>query len=253
MKPKGYTLEQITRRIPRDFWADIKRMTGDSRQTGSLSTFWKDHQEEISAEISRILNADTVGSIDNLVVDSSDTVDNTASMAPEAENEPVEPTVDSDDTVDNACNAIVNNDIIEPEPESMDTYKRGTESRILAIEQEIKALNDKLDSVIIGRGDQASPSSTERVSPPKPPRSGHKYAGHYPHVRAVTDAVLVERLTDMAARDHGGNVSAALTEVLWTFFDRPALSFQIPEDELTKLKRRFPVKDRTKKDFDGEN
>lgn len=128
-----------------------------------------------------------------------------------------------------------------------DTYKQKMESRMQALEQAIKALNDRFDTVIGNREDQALPTNRDRVSPPKPPKTGHKYAGHYPHVRCVIDAVLVEKLTGIANRDHGGNVSAALTEILWTYFKQPALSFQITEDELNELKARFPVKDRGKK------
>jgi len=59
-----------------------------------------------------------------------------------------------------------------------------------------------------------------------PPRPTTRIPDRLRHVRATLDKDLFAALETYAARHHGGNISAALTAVVWRGLGRPKLSFQ---------------------------
>jgi hypothetical protein len=78
--------------------------------------------------------------------------------------------------------------------------------------------------------------------PPLPKKAGRKYLGSKQDLRVRVDKNLYELLLDHARAEFGGNASAALDAVLWTFYNRPQLSFETAkpaykttEENYTKL------------------
>jgi hypothetical protein len=147
----------------------------------------------------------------------------------------------------NVDNVIIDIGARDTDPraaELIESHKKETESRMEAMEQ---TLNDIADNVakLINAQTEGETFTSDHGEPPRPPKEGRKFAGHYAHVRGVIDAVLLDRLTEESVK-HGDNVSRALTAILWQFFGKPKLSFEIPESELEALKRKYPAQDRSK-------
>lgn len=70
--------------------------------------------------------------------------------------------------------------------------------------------------------------------PPKPKRGGvygKKLQGRKYDLRARTDAELFRLLSEKAQAEFDGNISACLDSILWVYFDRPPLSFQVNQED----------------------
>lgn len=277
IRKRSLSLDQVVNKVPKGFWADVKAVCGDTRTDTAMSTYWKRNQDKLTEIVKRHLDAEGTPANVNLVtiippVDAPPTVPGvhnvgnatihplaSANMAERIEDLAAAASrqgerIDSISESLEALSANVDNIVIElgardagqSAAELIEEHKRENQSRMEAIEKALNTLTDNVGSIIISQAKGASlPASGEHKEPPRPPKEGRRFAGAYAHVRGVLDVVLLDMLTKKSA-DFGNNVSKALTAILWQHFDRPALSFEIPESELEALKLKYPAQDRSK-------
>lgn len=95
----------------------------------------------------------------------------------------------------------------------------------------VEMLQEALDKL---REELTSTKLTADEKPPKPKRGGvygKKLQGRKYDLRARTDAELFRLLSEKAQAEFDGNISACLDSILWVYFDRPPLSFQVNQED----------------------
>lgn len=90
--------------------------------------------------------------------------------------------------------------------------------------RELTAALAGLESKLITLTPQISPALADPHG--LPPRPAVRIPDRLRHVRAVMDKNLYAALETYAARFHGGNISAALTALVWRGLGKPKLSFE---------------------------
>ncbi|MGO9116828.1 MAG: hypothetical protein ACLQPD_04360 [Desulfomonilaceae bacterium] len=79
------------------------------------------------------------------------------------------------------------------------------------------------------RGSQKKAVDDPKAKCPLPPKTGKKYHGGKTDLRARMDSNLFKLFEAEAKRDHGGNLSRMLDQVVWSYFGQPPLSFETPD------------------------
>ena len=70
-----------------------------------------------------------------------------------------------------------------------------------------------------------------RIKCPVADRTGHKLPGTKKDLRARMDINLFQLFEAEAKAEHQGNLSRMLDQVIWTYFNRPRLSFELEESK----------------------
>lgn len=71
--------------------------------------------------------------------------------------------------------------------------------------------------------------SRDQKEPPLPPKTSRKFEGEKADIRARVDSVLFNLLNLDAHRQSGGNLSRQLDIVLWRYYGKPKLSWEIKD------------------------
>jgi|GEM_PF-5667465 len=81
--------------------------------------------------------------------------------------------------------------------------------------------------------------------PKEPIATGRSEDRIYGKIGATLDAVLIKRL-NQEAKEQKMSVGKLLDIILWQRYDRPPLSYELPEEEQTALRAEFPKTRRSK-------
>jgi hypothetical protein len=247
------TVDRFMKKAPRGFWDQVKVILGDSdpREKGALNAYWKREVKE-----GRLVNE-----LRELLGEAGSVIDVTVVSEISAEEGGLDVTVTRDVT-GVICSAIeeerasvtgVTPDVIETAageeiPQSHDgelplplNAKDSEGDLILSSEGallygEMLKMEARILEFVESRLTAAPLPSQEMKStppvdgldePPAPKKTGKKLLGTRKHLHGLVDSKLSEKLNDWAEEHHGGNLSQALTVILWRFFDRPLLSYQM--------------------------
>ena len=106
------------------------------------------------------------------------------------------------------------------------TKKNESSDPIVHIQDQLSLLQQRVQSLELATKTQVESKVDGLELPPLPKKAGRKYLGSKQDLRVRIDSNLHKLLLDHARTEFGGNASAALDAVLWTFYNRPQLSFE---------------------------
>jgi hypothetical protein len=119
----------------------------------------------------------------------------------------------------------------------------GMDRRLAEIEERI------MQRVAAIETERQEPTALETVvdgleDPPLPPKTGKKQHGDKGDIRARIDSELLKLLDTECTARYGGNMSRTLDAILWRYYGRPRLSFELAAvddwDQTTPSERSDP-------------
>lgn len=241
MADRGATLDKP---MPKGFWPAVGELTGKS--SGSARAYWKRNEAALLPQLKALI--DKVDNVDHepeptAEASNVDTVDIPEEPTCAVKDDKVDQTeaLPSQDKVDNVGDYDMVVKVVRSEIQSM---LENLEAKLAGtMEQRIREAvggagkRDKVDHV-----DNAD--NLDKVDvPPLPPKdapnpqtgekSGRKFRGSKSDLRVRIDSEL-SKLVEADATEHfSGNLSRCLDAILWRYYGRPLLSFQIENQEET--------------------
>lgn len=216
-------LRSYDKAAPKSIFIDAAAILGDKDERGSkgLTSYWNRHKADLAPKILEALGP--------AVDDTSDPLENGAPSTPQKE-----------------TNIVRNVAIEEPEAEGGSVDNAAIVATVDRIARNLAELTQRM-TAIEQRVDEMSSrkptSDTEatnnlvmvdiRAVPPVPGKTGKagkKHRGGRGHVHGNVDQVIYN-LFEAEVAQHSGNRSKALNAILWRYFDKPRLSFEIPEED----------------------
>jgi len=200
-----YSLDALEKseKAPYGFMAAVQKEIPHVPKT-TIQYHWQHEKSEILAEVKRLAESDIDDTVDSLVA--NDTRATHDSIA------------ESGST---------------PEKVIDDTSDTMTRKEILTVIHEMEA---RLTSMI--QAQQRPVVIGDKDEPPPQAKQGKKFLGARADLRVKLDAALMDRLKALEPQ-YAGNLSRVLDVIVWRGLDRPAMSYELPEDEQARLRKKY--------------